>query len=107
MHDHPLSACGVPADSEITFIIMEYSIQLSSVKLLSTGVDGGHYYLRGRGVVNHEDTDVYVLFWSRETENEILERFTGQSVTVACSSFSSVPGIGVIVEHDCTIRFNE
>jgi hypothetical protein len=86
---------------------MDYSVQLSSVKLLGTGVDGGHRYFRGRGVVNHVDTDVYVLFWSREVENELLERFNGQCVIVTCSSFSTVAGIGVIIEQGCKIQFIE
>jgi len=74
---------------------MSTSLHLSAVKILRTGADGGHLYIRGRGELpEHGECDVYAYFPSRDEERRFESRFSGQSVVVEADAVEFTRGIG-------------
>ena len=74
---------------------MSTSLKLSNVKILRTGADGGHLYIRGRGQLpEHGECDVYAYFRSKEEERTFESQFSGQSVVVEADAVEFTRGIG-------------
>jgi len=74
---------------------MTTSIQLFAVKVLPTGADGGHIYIRGRGELSdYGECDVYAYFCSKEEERTFERQFSGQSVVIQADAVEFTPGIG-------------
>jgi hypothetical protein len=74
---------------------MSAALHLSAVKILRTGADGGHLYIRGRGELSeHGECDVYVYFRSKEEERMFESQFSGQSVVVEANTVEFTRGIG-------------
>ena len=74
---------------------MSTSLQLSAVRILRTGADGGHLYIRGRGVLpDHGECDVYAYFRTKMEEQEFERQFSGQSVLVDADAVEFTRGIG-------------
>jgi hypothetical protein len=74
---------------------MNTSLQLSAVKILRTGTDGGHLYIRGRGELSsHGECDVYAYFRSKEDERIFESQFSGQSVILEADAVEFTRGLG-------------
>jgi hypothetical protein len=74
---------------------MSTSLQLSAVKILRTGADGGHLYICGRGQLpSHGECDVYAYFRSKEEEHTFEQHFSGQGVVVEADAVEFTRGIG-------------
>jgi hypothetical protein len=85
---------------------MSASIQLSGVKILRTGADGGHLYIRGRAdLPSHGESDVYAYFRSKEDERTFERDFSGQPVTVEAHDIEFTRGIGGAVREIVSWRF--
>ena len=85
-----------PAVAEL-FVVrrMSTSLQLSAVKILRTGADGGHLYIRGRGELPaHGECDVYAYFRTKTEEQDFEQQFSGQSVVVEADAVEFTRGIG-------------
>jgi hypothetical protein len=75
--------------------VMATSLHLSAVKILRTGADGGHLYIRGRGELpGHGECDVYAYFCSKDEERAFEGEFSGQSVVVEADPVEFTSGIG-------------
>ena len=82
------------------------TVHLSAVKILRTGADGGHLYLKGRGEVPGEgEQDIYAYFKSKEEERDFEQQFTSQSVIVEASSFDTAPSHATAIRHIISWRF--
>jgi hypothetical protein len=87
---------------------MKYSIHLSAVKVLRTGADGGHIYIKGQGIVpGHGDCDVYAYFRSRQEEREFEDQFSGQEVVIGARAIEFTQGIGCAVREVLSWSFIE
>jgi hypothetical protein len=85
---------------------MRKDVHLSAVKILHTGADGGHLYIRGRGEVPGEgETDIYAYFSSKEEERDFERQFTGQLVVVEARSLEFTRGQGGAVREIISWRF--
>ncbi len=70
------------------------------MKILRTGADGGHLYIRGRAELpEHGECDVYAYFRSKEEERTFESQFSGQSVIVEADSVEFTRGIGGAVRE--------
>jgi hypothetical protein len=82
------------------------TIHLSGVKILSTGADGGHLYIRGRGEVPGQgEQDIYAYFNSKEEERDFERQFTSQSVIVEASSLEFAPSHSAAIRGLISWRF--
>ena len=74
---------------------MSRSLQLSDVKILRTGAEGGHLYIRGRGELpDHGDCEIYAYFRTKTEEQDFERQFSGQSVIVEADAVDFTRGIG-------------
>ena len=74
---------------------MSESLQLSAVKILRTGADGGHLYIRGRSELpTYGECDVYAYFRTKAEEQDFERLFSGQSVVVETDAVEFTRGIG-------------
>jgi hypothetical protein len=79
---------------------MPTSLHLSEVRILRTGADGGHLYIRGRGdVPHHGECDVYAYFASKDEERSFERQFSGQPVVVEADAVEFTRGIGASVRE--------
>lgn len=68
--------------------------------MLRTGADGGHAYIKGRGLVpGHGETDIYAYFGTREAEAQFVAAFRGEDVTVTTESLEFVRGMGAYLTN--------
>ena len=82
------------------------TVHLSAVKILRTGADGGHLYIRGRGEVpSHGEQDIYAYFKSKEDERDFERQFTSQSVIVEASSLDFAPSHATAIRDMISWRF--
>jgi hypothetical protein len=76
------------------------TVHLSGVKILRTGADGGHLYLKGRGEVPGEgDSDIFAYFKTKEAEHDFERQFSGQSVVVEAPALEFTRGMGGAVRE--------
>jgi hypothetical protein len=74
---------------------MATSVDLSAIKILRTGADGGHLYIKARGMVpGHGECDIYAYFKSKEEERNFEHQFIGQSMSIETQSIECTRGIG-------------
>ena len=74
---------------------MGESLQLSAVKILRTGADGGHLYIRGRSELpTYGECDVYAYFRTKAEEQDFERLFSSQSVVVETDAVEFTRGIG-------------
>jgi hypothetical protein len=74
---------------------MATPVHLSEVKILRTGADGGHLYIKGRGEVPGQgECDIYAYFPSKQEEHEFERQFAGQPVVIEAQTLEFTRGIG-------------
>jgi len=74
---------------------MSTQVYLAEVKILRTGADGGHLYIKGRGEVPGQgECDIYAYFASKQKEREFERLFTGQPVVIEGQTLEFTHGIG-------------
>ncbi len=79
---------------------MSTFLQLSAVKILRTGADGGHLYVSGRGELPDQGAcDVYVFFRTKDEERIFEHQFSGQSVVIETDSVEFAPSVGGVVRE--------
>jgi hypothetical protein len=79
---------------------MSTSLHLSAVKILRTGGDGGHLYIRGRAELPSQgECDVYAYFRSKEEERAFESQFAGQPVLLEADGVEFTRGIGASVRE--------
>jgi hypothetical protein len=70
-------------------------VHLSAVEILRTGADGGHLYIKGRGMMpGHGECDIYAYFKSKEKERSFERQFSGRSMSIEAKSLEFTRGIG-------------
>jgi hypothetical protein len=85
---------------------MSTSLQLSAVKVLRTGSDGGHLYIRGRAKLPElGQCDVYAYFRSKEEELAFESLFSGQSVIIEADTIEFTRGAGGSIRQIVSWRF--
>ncbi len=70
--------------------------QLKDVKILRTGVDGGHLYLFGK--CDHDedsDIDTYAYFADKTAEKSFEQSWQGQDLLVTSPKWEMNPGEGL------------
>jgi hypothetical protein len=76
----------------------ERRIDVSAIEVVRTGADGGHLYIKGRGIVpGHGLCEVCAFFCSREEELRFEGQFRGHDVIIVAQSIEFTPGIGGIL----------
>ena len=87
---------GMPLNRIVRHPVEPSTILLNSVRILRTGADGGHLYLKGRGAIApHGEVDVYAYFKDKDAERKFESSFTGQCVKVTSADWTFTPTIGV------------
>ena len=72
------------------------TLEVSNIKFLSNGSDGGHVYVRGRGEFRvHGEIDVYAHFENKLMEREFQDRYQGGSVRFSSSRWDFMKEIGL------------
>ncbi len=67
-----------------------------SIKFLSTGNDGGHIYVRGKGTYkNYDIVDIYAHFYTKQMEQEFKGEFKNGIVEFVSSRWEFIPEIGL------------
>ena len=85
---------------------MTRQLHLSAVKILRTGADGGHLYIKGCGEVPGEgECDIFAYFHSKEAERDFERQFSGQSVIIEEDSLAFTRGMGGSVREILSWRF--
>jgi hypothetical protein len=76
------------------------TVHLSAVRILRTGADGGHLYIRGRGEVPGEgDSDIFAYFKTKKEERDFERQFVGQSIVVEAPAIEFTRGMGGAVRE--------
>ena len=82
------------------------SVRLTHVKVLGTGIDGGHTYIVGRGdVPGIGEQDIYAYFATVDEENEFERQFSGQSVVIDGDFMEYIPSHSTAIRRIITWRF--
>ena len=82
------------------------SIRLTHVKLLGTGIDGGHTYIKGRGdVPGIGEQDIYAYFKTTQEEDDFERQFSGQSVVIDGDSLEFTPSHSTAIRQIVSWRF--
>lgn len=71
-------------------------ITVDEIKPQRTGVDGGHYYVRGRGQAEpHGMVDVFVYFQTKELERAFEASHKGNPVRFHSQRWEFLPAVGL------------
>ena len=72
------------------------TVRANDIKFLSTGADGGHIYVRGKGEFEDDGVvDVYAHFSSKEMEKEFKQKFKDGTYEFVSTRWDFMKEIGL------------
>jgi len=74
------------------------TFKIVNIKILKTGVDGGHLYLKAKTQFQNEnEVDAYCYFKDKIDEKTFENEWGGQDLSVTSSNYEFTKGVGLSI----------